>query len=446
MSATYDRIRFIGYAIPTTPAGVVGIGNPNGSGAVAGSYLGDSRTENDLEGRVAVLAHAVRTAKAALPPNDRGVINVLLAPEFFFHGPQGPYIYKSPDQDPVELLSRRLRAAFPRAEYPNWMFVCGTAISSMVRDIDAVLASNSAQTRNQVVKSLSEQWQAAYGPLKAAIFDLLVSFIKICHSHPNCQVRNRSVIVSDLPIHLSGASGPIDLMTTEKYYVSNEDFLLYETTGKRVITEQMTAYAPIDLSGGDTKRDPFDEYAVFRQCDLAPTGTASSAGMGVGIEICLDHRDVRLRRAIGRDSDPAGGIHVQLIPSCGMQILSGSVATGKGGLVFNCDGQYALAVSDGESRHYGQSRIDGVDCLFANHWFEGDGGHAAHTQLARVKRAAVGDNPDGAQSSDADFEPLEASAVTISSVDPIPGIEKYFAGGPGDLHFYGLHAPFAIYP
>lgn len=39
----YSTIRFIGYTIPTTPADMVAIGNPNGPGAVAGTYLGKTR-------------------------------------------------------------------------------------------------------------------------------------------------------------------------------------------------------------------------------------------------------------------------------------------------------------------------------------------------------------------------------------------------------------------
>ncbi|MGB5313187.1 MAG: hypothetical protein WBN38_14060, partial [Polyangiales bacterium] len=63
-----------------------------------------------------------------------------------------------------------------------------------------------------------------------------------------------------------------------------------------------------------------------------------------------------------------------------------------------------------------------------------------------VKRAAVGNHPSAAGASDADFEALEPSDIAIASVDPLPLLEKYFAGGPGELHFYGLEAPFALYP
>jgi hypothetical protein len=44
-------------------------------------------------------------------------------------------------------------------------------------------------------------------------------------------------------------------MTTEKYFDSNADFILYDVTGRTdVVTEQMTAYPQIDLTDGDLKQ------------------------------------------------------------------------------------------------------------------------------------------------------------------------------------------------
>lgn len=44
---SYERVRFIGYAIPTTPADMVAVGDPNGPGAVAGTY----RASADFDAR-----------------------------------------------------------------------------------------------------------------------------------------------------------------------------------------------------------------------------------------------------------------------------------------------------------------------------------------------------------------------------------------------------------
>ena len=55
MGNTYSKIRFIGYAIPTTPARLISIGNPNGPGAVAGTNLANTDVQTDITDRIAIL-------------------------------------------------------------------------------------------------------------------------------------------------------------------------------------------------------------------------------------------------------------------------------------------------------------------------------------------------------------------------------------------------------
>ncbi len=84
MSA-FSKVRFMGFAIPTGPANVVGIGNVDGNGAVAGTYVALADMEADIRARLEVLALAVETAFARLPASgeDENVLNVFLAPEFY---------------------------------------------------------------------------------------------------------------------------------------------------------------------------------------------------------------------------------------------------------------------------------------------------------------------------------------------------------------------------
>lgn len=438
MNSSYSKIRFIGYAVPTTPAGLVPIGNPNGPGAVAGTYLGNDDPQTDITDRISIVKNAVDTAKAKIGISEPDVINVFVAPEFFFHGTQGPYIYDSPSGDPVDTLKNQLVNTFTADDYPNWIFIFGSAITTILKNVERVYDYNSVKVRNQVVESLSKQWQSAYGPLKDVIFDMLVNFIKNCHAYPNCEVRNRNVILSYLPIAIFNNNhtyANTNLMTTEKYFVSNEDFLLYEVNGKQVITEQMTTYPSIDLSAGDLKYNAFDQYAFFVLNEKIDTWYP-----GIGVEICLDHSDARLRRNIDNyDKQFIGGIHIQLIPSCGMQIKWPCVATDKNGFVFNCDGQYALS-----SIGKGQTIINDVDCLFAN--YNNNGGYAAHTQLAQVNAPATGNDPDSPGSSNATFLKLDEANIDVFPVVPPANFDEYFAGGPGEIHIYGLHNPYTIYP
>ena len=249
-------------------------------------------------------------------------------------------------------------------------------------------------------------------PLNDVVFDVLVNFIKICHSYPNCEVRNRSVIVGNIPIRTPEVDNPTNLMTTEKYYASNEDFLLYEVNGKPVITEQMVAYPFIDLSGGDAKQESFDKYAIFRQNDIDPSNPISTTVTDYGVEICLNHSDTRLRRNIENEPSVIGGIHVKLIPSCGMQIILPSVAADSNGFIFNCDGQYVL-----NNDASGQAVINDVDCLFANYVNSSNSNYAAHTQLARVENPASGGDPQASGSTNATLETLDVGVITVLPVN-----------------------------
>ena len=53
-----------------------------------------------------------------------------------------------------------------------------------------------------------------------------------------------------------------------------------------------------------------------------------SAGPVVGVEICLDHSDHRMRKAVARSPWPQrhDGLDLHLVPSCGMQLHPQSVA------------------------------------------------------------------------------------------------------------------------
>ena len=97
----FRKIRFIGFAIPTTPANLVTIGDQNSPSSVAGTYLGNEDVQKDFKHRIEIMKKAVDLAKSKLPPDD-GVINVFVAPEFYFHGTLGPYIFKDSNMDPVE--------------------------------------------------------------------------------------------------------------------------------------------------------------------------------------------------------------------------------------------------------------------------------------------------------------------------------------------------------
>jgi hypothetical protein len=434
----YDRVRFIGYAIPTTPAQLIGIGDPDGSGMVAGTYPAADDFDTDIRTRAAVLKAAIDTAKRALAPHDDPtVLNVFVAPEFFWHGPMGPYVHTPADADPADRIREVMRELLPPGDYPHFLFVLGTVVTAAAADIDGVLGASSTVVRNDVVRALGEAWLASAGPLTDVILDSLVNFIKSGHAYPAVEVRNRAIVVSASPVQI-GAGQPVTELTTEKYFDSNEDFLLWDVTGRPVITEQMTAYPVIDPSGGEVKTGPFDPYSVFRV-----PGTAAHVHMGV--EICLDHADHRLRRSVTRNrwSRPEHGIDLHVIPSCGMQLHHQAVAARAGGWAFNCDGEYGLGpAAEGGMPQRGV--VAGVDCAFADYFLLEDPRYGAHTQLAFIAAGPAESNPRAAGARDARFAAAADVSVDVIPVEPTADLATCFAGGPGAVHIYGKESPLPL--
>ena len=46
---TFNKIRVVGYAIPTTSSGFISIGDPDSPGAVAGPYLGNADFQTNYQ-------------------------------------------------------------------------------------------------------------------------------------------------------------------------------------------------------------------------------------------------------------------------------------------------------------------------------------------------------------------------------------------------------------
>jgi hypothetical protein len=434
----YQKVRFVGYAIPTTPAEMIAVGDPNGTGSVAGTYRANPDTSTDIDARVRQLKNAVDSAVRALPAEaDPTVLTVFVAPEFYWHGTLGPYVFSRDEEDPAVTILTALQAAFPVRDYPHFLFVFGSVITTRVDDIEAVFAASSTRARNDVVTALGQSWRATSGPLSLVILDMIVDFVKNCHAYPNVEVRNRALIVSGG--ELNGVLDGFDttVLTTEKYYDSNEDFLLWDVTNAPVITEQMTAYPVLDLSGGDFKTEAHDSKAIFRVGVAAPANVA--------VEICLDHTDRRLRKSIDLNPWPerADGIDLHIVPSCGMQLHPPSVAARAGGWAFNCDGQYALGAAPGAGTPQ-SGEIAGVICAYADYVSPADTVYAAHSQLARVSTAARMSDEKAPGALNAMFDAVPEVDVSVVPVLGIPDLDGYFAGGAGAVHVYGAVNPLPL--
>lgn len=438
----YTGIRFIGYPIPTDHQSEVSVGSVGNM--MVGTYLGKDDLHADVKARTGVLRHAVETARALLPTDDApgSVLNVFVAPEFFWHGSQGPYLFEPHEEDPADVILRAVDDAFPAEDYADWLFVCGSVITTRIADRHALWAEASVRVRNDTVRALTEQYRKASGAISSLVYDMLRGFVVQCHTYPNVEARNRAIVLSRTPVDGLRTRLGAERLTTEKYYDSNEDLLLYDVMGRSdVITEQMAAYPVLDLTGGDDKRSAFDPYAVFRHRYDA------GGHADIGVEICLDHADNRLRRSVGGASWPAGpgGLHLHLLPSCGMQLTKDGVAAGAGGWAFNCDGEYAIAGEHPTGKPVHGSP-GGVESVYIDVVSPVSHHYSGHTQLASVTRQARGGDPKDPASTSAEFGKLSTDIASVHAVTPLDDLASVFAGGPGALHVYGLAAPLPYAP
>ncbi|MFA9276047.1 MAG: hypothetical protein ACEQSE_14365 [Candidatus Aquirickettsiella gammari] len=437
----YSQCRFIGYAIPTGPSQDKLIL----SKYLVGNYLGAVDVVQDLLARIAILKHAVDTAKQALPANEDPhlVNNIFMAPEFYFHGPLGPYIYRHTDEDPAELALKLLAQTFNPQDYPNWTFVFGTMISAKVANIDAVFQSPAVKMRKRLVESLALNAEAEFGNARSVTEQILNDTITDLRANPAVEVRDRALVFSNLGLQLPGKSQVHQALTTEKYFLSPIDFVLFETSNQDVITEEMVAYPHIDLSDGDVKRHVHDSYAIFSQ-NYGQNNLP--AIINYGVEICLDHDDARLRKNMKRENLSATDVmlQIQLIPSSGSAIMQQCVVVGANGFVFNVDGWCAFD----ESTSPQAANVAGVQSVYTNYTFVQNGTqYNAHTQLAQVKNPAQGCDPNKYP---ADFQFLSAeNVIGLTVSEPIlnaGNFSDYFAGGCGAIQIYGGEVPYDLLP
>ncbi len=285
----YSQVQFVGYAINTGPAQLANWGFylvPNLAHTWARDvhkwYPGNPDVEQDVTDRVQLMKSAVEQAASLVNKAD-SILKVFVAPEFFFRGPQGAY-----DMKHVGDVIGRLQSYAKADMYKNWLFVWGTIIGRAQKPDGTWEIYNVA-----VVQKGAKGAEGANVVMKE--FKSGIDFIS---SAPRwgagvgsyLQVPRISGIHSEIAQHMPRLS---DARQKEK-----RDF----------------SY------GGE---------ALLLVDDIQ-----------IGLEICLDHAQRRLRNHQVRPGDRV--VQLQIIPSAGMEIQPDAVVAAAGGLVFNCDGSYTL--------------------------------------------------------------------------------------------------------
>jgi hypothetical protein len=406
---TYRDVQFLGYAIPTIPLVVSDVGDPNGPGFVEGRYIGIEPPTKDIDERIALIVNAARqTLASGSVVSDPGTLKVFVVPEFSIRGDSGAY-NNDPPTDFFTYFRTGFAQAVADAAFADWLFVIGTVVTTVQYDPDPS-QNLKARVREDLAIALGNAWQYAYAhgdqKMADAVFNLLVTYTQYSHSDPIYEVLNRCYVVP-------GGTTPDkiypDGLSVEKKFISNEDFVLNLYTN--AFAEEDVVYPDIDERDGEDKEAAFDPLSIF-----------TIAGIKFGIEVCLDHSRARLRRNRRPDTEL---VQIQLVPSCGMQIVQGSIIAGKAGLVFNCDGQY-----DNLDPTSQPNATDSV-------WTTTES-NQAHTQLTAVVTPCTGNTPG---TGDAVVQKPQVTVRQLMISDSTA--PQLFAYGSGEVHIY---SPLAIPP
>jgi hypothetical protein len=324
----YTNVQFVGYAITSTPRITKSIGEIGGF--IEGRYIGIKPSTDDIDARIALMMDAVdQTLASGVVDHSPSTLKIFVMPEFLLRGAQGAYDNDPPAIDYFEYFREHFGRRVGVPVYEDWLFVVGTLVSTVgyVRERDPVM-DKKAFLRQAVAIALASAWEFATdigdGDFAGTVLAMLSQYMGYYQAHPLFGVTDKCYVVA------GGAPDPDypDGLSIEKKYLSNEDFVL--NFFPTVFGQEEIGYPPIPENNGEDKAHAFDPYSIF-----------TIKGIKFGVEICLDHWGGRLLNNRRPGSEL---VQIQLVPSCGVQLVQGSIIAGPGGLAFNCDGEYSISM------------------------------------------------------------------------------------------------------
>jgi hypothetical protein len=272
------------------------------------SYKGCENSRDDMICRAKLIKHAIRDAKKYLPAIERldhKTLKVFMAPEFYFRGKDGAY--------PPEIVSQII--PFMRegndgtggADYNDWLFVFGTAVTGT---IITKHYCNKCKSADHVVFKKNKNNNL-----------LTVPTCSLCGDH-DVQEKDVGAIIDNVALIQKGNK---EYLVT-KEFMSNIDF---KKKGGSDVVDLM------DISKGGKRSFQALPTEGARSCmDNKPVNERKGGavfsidGIDIGVEICLDHKMERLENS--------GRLQILLIPSAGMTINDGTQKNNC--ITFNVDG------------------------------------------------------------------------------------------------------------
>ena len=218
---------------------------------------------------------------------DRTKLKIFMGPEFYFRGRYGAYR----DIGWVAKILKMMRTETGKPQYADWLFVHGTVIVS-------------TETEEKGVRGMALQ-----------------NFALVQKGGPKTQEHHDFYVEKEYPSH-------IDFANPGSWYGP-------QTPNATVAGATRPAFRPWGGrkdKGQDQEKDVYSKEKK-KASELAGGVIFTMDGITFGLEVCRDHYLQRLKH-----SAEGGKVQIQLIPSCGMDIMGGGISCVSGGIVFNVDG------------------------------------------------------------------------------------------------------------
>ena len=112
--------------------------NADGSGYIQ-CYLGLEDTTLDIRKRLDIMIHAVEAAYAKADNDDPTTLKIFIAPEFYWRGVDGAYVYTDDDEGGCKEICTILKSLedyVAQKRFEDWLFVFGTVIVSELLPVE----------------------------------------------------------------------------------------------------------------------------------------------------------------------------------------------------------------------------------------------------------------------------------------------------------------------
>jgi hypothetical protein len=318
-----------------------------------GIYLGESDDAIDIQKRFDIVRDVLGNVfKNTSIDQNSSTLKIFTMPEFFWRGIKGAYYYSDASFDAFyhkifDGLRLILQEYSQQCALDDWLFIFGSALStnavtSCSIPIDSTLSQvgdnflsvydiiKKSRMKNGIgihrvsslLKALDGKEGVALNDDDQALSALLKNVLDMSDNLAQKKVYNRALVFYGTSLSYS----------VQKQNKSKEDFILNNPSQTIGVVndylQTMVIYPDIN--------DPQNPVTTI------PLSVFTCQNVKIGLEICLDHRRKRLESYVYEEL--VSPVDIQIVISCGMQLLKDSVATHNNGILFNCDGEYVISV------------------------------------------------------------------------------------------------------